>query len=287
MTDARKPRSPRRKPQATRPSSGRATSARATARRATPAARPAPAPPRPRIYRIPVLGTIAYVVWPPRSGRRSVPRRILSWTAIVVAVLGIGMAAYPIAGEHYPPGYRQAVERLIEWSNFLSDLQTNRIQGRLATEFASMRDPRLAKEGQPITRLQIPKLHVDVLVVQGTSLSALRAGAGHYPSTPLPGDKGNVAIAGHRTTYGRPFNRIDELEPGDPIILTTPVGRFTYKVDRPPWVTDPYDWSVTAPSSDYLLTLTSCHPKGSAAHRIIVRAKLVKSESLTGARKSA
>ena len=201
----------------------------------------------------------------------------MSWVLVVVAVFGIGMAAYPVAGEHYPPGYRQAIEQLIAWSNFLADMQANKLQGKLATEFESLRDPRLAREGDPLTRLEIPKLGVDVIVVQGTSLSALRAGAGHYPSTPLPGQRGNVAIAGHRTTYGRPFNRIDELRPGDEIVLTTPASRFVYKVSRMPWVTDPYDWTVAAPSSDFLLTLTSCHPKGSAQHRIIVRAKLASS----------
>jgi len=214
-----------------------------------------------------------------KSRARTKPfRRLLSGVAVVVAVLGIGVAGYPFAGEHYPPGYRQTIEKLIEWSTFLSDLNSHKIQDRLAQEFATMHDPRLAKEGDPLTRLEIPKLGVNVLVVQGTSLSALRAGAGHYPSTPLPGERGNVAIAGHRTTYGRPFNRINELERGDLIILTTPVGRYTYKVSKPPWVTDPNDWSVAGPSKDFLLTLTSCHPKGSAAHRIIVRAQLAASQ---------
>jgi sortase A len=187
------------------------------------------------------------------------------------------MAAYPFAGEHYPPGYRDAVEQLIAWSNFLADLQANKIQGQLAQEFANLRDPRLAKEGDPLTRLEIPKLGVDVIVVQGTSLSALRAGAGHYPGTALPGARGNVAIAGHRTTYGRPFNRVDELRRGDQIILSTPVGRYVYKVSRDPWITDPYDWRVADRSNDFLLTLTSCHPKGSAKQRIIVRAALASS----------
>ena len=275
MTDERKPRPNRQRPVSPR-----------SRRAATPA--PAPQPPvrRSRLYRIPVLGTIAYVVWPPRSGRPSIKRRVVSWVLVVVAVFGIGMAAYPLAGEHYPPGYRQAIEQLIAWSNFLADLQANRIQGKLATEFASMRDPRLAKEGDPLTRLEIPKLGVNVIVVQGTSLEALRAGAGHYPSTPLPGQRGNVAIAGHRTTYGRPFNRIDELRPGDDIILTTPSTRYDYKVSRDPWVTDPYDWTVTGPSNDFLLTLTSCHPKGSASHRIIVRAKLASSGPAPKSQKS-
>jgi len=271
MTDERKPRRPR-----PRRASGAPTSPPRRARATTPPAPPAPSRRRVgRLYRVPVLGTIAYILWPPRSGRPSIRRRLVSWVLVVVAVFGVGMAAYPVAGEHYPPGYRQAIEQLIAWSNFLADLQANKIQGRLAQE--GLKDGRLAKEGDPLTRLEIPKLGVDVIVVQGTSLSALRAGAGHYPSTPLPGQRGNVAIAGHRTTYGRPFNRIDELTPGDQIVLTTPTGRYVYKVAKPPWVTDPYDWTVTAPSSDYLLTLTSCHPKGSAAHRIIVRAKLASS----------
>ena len=117
--------------------------------------------------------------------------------------------------------------------------------------------------------------------MQGTSPSALRAGAGHYPNTPLPGQLGNVAIAGHRTTYGHPFNRIDELKVGNQVILTTPVGRYTYAVSRPPFVTDPFDWTVVSPTKDAELTLTACHPKGSARQRIIIRAKLVKTEPVT------
>src|SRR5438094_2600740 len=103
MTDERKPRAPRPRPRS-----------RPTARTT-----PTPTPPpvrRSRLYSIPVLGTIAYVVWPPRSGRPSIKRRALSWVLVVIAVFGIGMAAYPVAGEHYPPGYRQAIEQLIAWS---------------------------------------------------------------------------------------------------------------------------------------------------------------------------
>ena len=78
------------------------------------------------------------------------------------------------------------------------------------------------------------------MVVEGTGASALRAGAGHYPNTPLPGEEGNVAIAGHRTTYGKPFANLDRLKPGDEIILETPVGKYTYKVSRDPFVVTPH-----------------------------------------------
>jgi sortase A len=199
----------------------------------------------------------------------------------VIALFGLGMLVYPFVGHHYPGFVRVPIEKGIEWSNVFSDLQTNKIQSRLHTEFASRAakpQPGPVKEGEPLTRLQIPKLGVDTIVVEGTSLSALKAGAGHYPETPLPGEPGNVGIAGHRTTFGRPFNRIDELKPGDQVILTTPVGIFTYEVSRNPWVTFPEDWSVVDKSSSAILTLTSCHPKGSANQRLIARAKLVKSE---------
>jgi len=267
------------KPARRRPSAHTAAPAEATTQSPTTASSTPKAPWRQRLYRIPVLGTVAYVVWPPRR-KASYVRRSFSAALAIVAILGIGMAAYPWAGASYPGFYRIPVEKLIDWSNFLSDLQHNRIQGLLAKEFAGLHGLAL-KEGDPLTRIEIPAIGVDTIVVQGTSPSALRAGAGHYPNTPLPGQRGNVAIAGHRTTYGRPFNRIDELKPGDSIILTTPVGRYTYIISRPPWITSPFDWSVVANTKDPELTLTACHPKGSANQRIIIRAKLTKSEPVT------
>ncbi len=233
---------------------------------------------RQRLYKIPVLGTIAYVIWPPRM-QRSIARRIVSSSLAIIAILGIGMAAYPWAGDKYPFFYKVPVEKLIEWSNFLSDLQTNRLQDQLADQFEDF-DALVTKDGQPLTRFQIKKLGVDTIVVHGTSPSALRAGAGHYPKSALPGENGNMAIAGHRTTYGRPFNKIDQLELGDQIVMTTPVARYTYAVSREPWITHPFDWSVIAQTKEPMLTLTTCHPKGSARQRLVVRAKLLRSEPL-------
>src|SRR5688572_17063650 len=136
------------------------------------------------------------------------------------------------------------------------------------------------KSGEALTRLEIPRLDVDVMVVEGTSLAALKAGAGHYPTTPLPGEPGNVAIAGHRTTYGKPFNRMDELQVGDRVVLTTPVARHVYEISTAPRVVEPDDWSVIRrfPNRGSWLTLTSCHPEGSADYRIVVRAELVDSQ---------
>ena len=82
--------------------------------------------------------------------------------------------------------------------------------------------------------------------MEGTSASALRAGAGHYPQTPLPCEGGNVAIAGHRTTYGKPFANVDRLAKGDVIVLETPVGSCTYEVDKAAFAVEPNDFSVIA-----------------------------------------
>ncbi len=165
-----------------------------------------------------------------------------------------------------------------------TNLYQTRIQSQLDREFAA---PALAEAyrerrvsiGDSLTRIKIPAIGVDVIVVEGTSASALRAGAGHYPSTPLPCELGNVAIAGHRTTYGRPFNQLDRLKPGDEITLETPVGTCKYTVNREPFVIVPTDLSVLDPTTEGTLTLTTCHPKGSARQRLIVKADLQAEES--------
>ena len=79
--------------------------------------------------------------------------------------------------------------------------------------------------------IRIPKIGVDKAVIQGVGVPDLKKGPGHYPSTPLPGQPGNAAIAGHRTTYGAPFYRLDELAPGDKILVATKQGHFEYKVE--------------------------------------------------------
>lgn len=130
--------------------------------------------------------------------------------------------------------------------------------------------------------------------MEGVNKDDLRKGPGHYPGTPLPGQPGNAAIAGHRTTYGAPFNRIDELVPGDEIVVFTPQGKFTYQVIAPPdgawkviergpgWFSvRPTQSQVLAATIDNRLTLTACHPKLSAEQRIIVVAELVDTPAAT------
>src|SRR5207237_10502511 len=141
---------------------------------------------------------------------------------------------------------------------------------RNAAAYQSGRSP----EGDALTRLVIPTIKVDTVVVEGTGASALRAGAGHYPNTPLPGEEGNVAIAGHRTTYGKPFANLDRLKIGDEIFLETPVGKYTYRLTQNPFAVEANDFSVIAQTPGHTLTLTNCHPKGSARQRLVIKAEL-------------
>jgi sortase A len=141
------------------------------------------------------------------------------------------------------------------------------------------------ERGEPIAKLEIPKIGKDgdnaLYVVPGVSHDDLKKGPGHYPETPLPGQLGNASIAGHRTTYGEPFRHIDELAPGDQIIVTMLTGdRFLYEVASTE-IVGPDDYFVVTTTDPTVaeLTLTSCHPVYTARNRIAVHAFLVASES--------
>jgi sortase A len=134
-------------------------------------------------------------------------------------------------------------------------------------------------EGEPIGQIEIPKIGLSAYVIEGVSDSDLHNGPGHYPGSPLPGQKGNAAIAGHRTTYGAPFASIDELAPGDTIKVTTLQGSFSYAVVQQAdgsghIIVNPNQTEVLDDVGDNRLTLTACHPKYSASERIIVFATL-------------
>ncbi len=128
--------------------------------------------------------------------------------------------------------------------------------------------------GEAVAIIRIPKIGVEKAVVEGVGVNALKEGPGHYPTTPLPGQPGNAAIAGHRTTYGAPFYRTDELVAGDLIQVTTRQGEFTYKV-REKKIVRPTQNEVLDASDENLLTLTTCNPRFSAAQRLIIVGELI------------
>jgi sortase A len=198
--------------------------------------------------------------------RRPGGRKALSVLSVVLFVAGVAMFAYPVG----------------------TDLYSRYKQGNLDSQFGGTKysekySTRQIGVGDVLTKLIIPKKGIDlkVLVVEGTTPAALRAGAGHYPGTPLPGELGNVGIAGHRTTFGRPFNHLDEMRPGDEVLLETPFKIYHYVAVQPfaghanPWVTTPKDFGVVQNvPGRHFLTLTTCNPKGSARQRLVLRLEL-------------
>ncbi|MEO7803999.1 MAG: sortase, partial [Actinomycetota bacterium] len=188
---------------------------------------------------------------------RPLSKRVLSAVAVLMAISGSTMLAYP----------------------WLTDIYSSRAQSKLSGEFAlpdlkTRFSSGKIDDGEVLLRIIIPKIGVDALIVEGTDANSLRAGAGHYKRTALPCQPGNVGIAGHRTTYGKPFNRIDELVPGDEITLITPFEKCSYRavpatknlpkprVGAAAWITRPDDGAVLGPLEGSFLTLTTCHPKG-------------------------
>ena len=136
---------------------------------------------------------------------------------------------------------------------------------------------RRADDGEAVARINIPKIGAHYVVVDGTKADDLRKGPGLYEQTPFPGAGGTSAIAGHRTTYGAPFRKVDQLRKGNRIIVTMPYGRFTYTVERLQIVRPDALWVINRVSYDRLV-LSACHPLYSAAKRIIVFARLTESE---------
>jgi sortase A len=154
-----------------------------------------------------------------------------------------------------------------------------RVLSRLGTldrrlAYAARALNRRTDDGQPLGRIRIPAIGVSKVVVAGTDTSSLRLGPGHYPGTPLPGTHGTVAIAGHRTTYGAPFRRLNQLGKGDRIEVRMPYATFEYRVEQRRIVAPTALWVTRRTSYDRLI-LSACHPLYSAAQRIVVFARLV------------
>jgi sortase A len=134
------------------------------------------------------------------------------------------------------------------------------------------------REGRAFGRIIVPRLGLNMVVIEGTSEGDLEKGPGHYNArsgrrTSLPGLGGVIAIAGHRTTYLHPFRHIDALRPGDGITLVMPYGTFRYRVYYHR-VVDSREWRILRPRPFEKLVLTACHPLYSASHRFVVYARL-------------
>jgi len=201
----------------------------------------------------------------------------LGSTLIVSGLLVFLFVGYQLWGTGIEAA--QSQEKLESSFSDLSTMTTD-VSGQPAEPEMTPAPIELAN-GDPMALIDIPAIGVTKYVVAGVDTSDLKKGPGHYPNTPFPGELGNSAIAGHRTTYGEPFRQLDELVVGDSIVVTDLVGRrFTYLVTgqqivspKDSWVVDTVDPTVAT------LTLTTCHPEFSAKQRLIVFAQLDPTQS--------
>ncbi len=194
--------------------------------------------------------------------------RLVPWvrrnTATVLIVLGALLLAY--VGLEYAQMYWGQKRLEDEWARQQQQQQTQE------SGSATVKPATLKNDG--LTRLSIPSISFDAVVVEGTSHRALLLGPGHMQDTPAPGESGNSVISGHRDTF---FRHIHELEKGDQIVVQRNGQKFHYEVTGK-HIVQPTDLSVLQPSKDAELTLITCYPTyyiGPAPERLIVTSKLV------------
>jgi sortase A len=213
------------------------------------------------------------------------PSRVLGVVGKVLIGAGIILllfAAYQVWGTTLQEEHTQANLKASLEKTHSSDLRRALAEAtaldKLPTGPAQVAPTTAApSEGSPIGEIRIPEIGLSQVVVEGTNTDDLRKGPGHYTGTPLPGQAGNSAFAGHRTTYGHPFYSLDAVKKNDPIVLITNQGIFVYDTVRSQ-VVSPNDTAVLKNSFGSFLTLTTCNPRFSATTRLIVTAQLAHSQ---------
>lgn len=206
-------------------------------------------------------------------------QRLMRAASDFLLAMSLGLVAYwgitTAAGAH---AQHQLRDKVTSVSAFSADVPRGGTgDGGTALDFSGWEEDERywhgLGEGDVFGRLVIPAIDLDVLVVKGASEVSLRRGPGWIEWTDLPGPYGTCGIAGHRTTYGAPFRRLEELSAGDTIDLYSPYRLYRYTVTSA-LVVPPSQVDVVAPTEHPSLALTACHPPYSARYRLAVRADL-------------
>ncbi len=218
--------------------------------------------------------------------KKSPGRKALIATAVLIVLAGAGVMLYPKATDLRYDWAQWRLSAAVENAPSIASAASGDTAGVTGQDgsaasgdaadavFASKLAGGIQLPKGTVARIEIPALHFKAYVLEGTDGSVLAKGPGHYPGTPLPGEAGNACIAGHRTTHGHAFRDLDKLQPGD-LIFTATAGRTAvYRVVKT-LVVSPTEVSVASQSGPDRLTLTTCHPKGSAKQRLVVVAELV------------
>lgn len=216
------------------------------------------------------------------------------WLKILIAILiiaGLGLLLYPFITNIIAS--RQESEILSQWEEKEEIVETNQVleetqneeefspEEEAIIEWSENISEQTVPHKEPAVedyfplKITIPSIEVEWIVNEGTDRETLKKGPGHIIGTPFPGEIGRCTISGHRTTYGAPFNRIDELTEGDLIYLETIMGKTLTYVVTAQEIVRPTDVYILEGDDKRELLLTACHPKYSAAYRIIIISELV------------
>ena len=198
-------------------------------------------------------------------------RRVLRWMRRALLAGGVSLLAY-CAYVLADTRIFQAAERR-QFEQLLSARESNAVVGQAASSASPKFSPTTPIRGL-IGRLEIPRLGISAIVIEGTSATTLRRAVGHIEGTPLPGQLGNIGLSGHRDTFFRPLRNIRR---NDTITLTTLLGEYRYRVLSAK-VVHPRDVEVLDPAASEILTLVTCYPfyyVGPAPDRFVVRAERV------------
>jgi sortase A len=207
-------------------------------------------------------------------------RRVVGWAGEVLVTLGVLLLLF--------------AAWQLWWTDVAADRNQAAIVQNLERDFAAAPVAPVGENGIPaaigkdgaFAVVRIPRFGADYArpVLEGTGRPVLALGVGHYVGTAGPGQVGNFAVAGHRTTYGRPFHDVDTLADGDRVVVETAGTVYVYEVTSReivrPWqvgVIAPVPGSPGDTPSQAVITLTSCHPKYSATERFVVHGRLVES----------
>lgn len=209
-----------------------------------------------------------------RNAARVASTALITAGLVILLDVGITLAwGEPVSALRGWVAQQKAQEELER----LEERSYARRQRSLDPQKLSARADRFAKRievGDAIGRVLIPAIDLNIVQVEGTDTGTLRKGPGHYPETILPGQRGTVGIAGHRTTYLAPFRHIDEIGRGDEAVVEMPYATFTYRFEKQR-IVDPSQVGVVRDVDQDRVVLTACHPLYSAAQRIVVFARLV------------
>ena len=200
-------------------------------------------------------------------------RKIIRYGGIALIVIGLVVIIWPFYINFVM--VRREADVLASWDEELASLQTGGNEEDNGTSPTLEKETKLVDPEKKLPfKISIPKIDLEWTVREGTDPRTLKQGPGFYIDSTLPGEAGTCLVAGHRTTYGAPFSRLDELEEGDEILIeTTGNEEFTYIVTGQEAVL-PTDMTVLENTDYPSLVLSTCTPKYFATRRLIIFAKI-------------